>query len=131
MPSRWQPRQWALTLLCVMLLAARVDAAHLHLCLDGQEKASSVHTVHMGPDVHAHGSSQAPHSDVDLALAGDLVAKPGKGDVDPPVALPASHPAIVPAAARFSAPIAPAAASFPGSPVLLPPQRGPPASLTS
>lgn len=126
--SRWQPRHWLLTLLCVTLLAARVDGAYLHLCLDGQERASS---VHVGPDVTAQAGTQAPHHDVDLSLAGDLLAKLGKGDLKQPVALPATPIAALLAATRLQAPTFCRTAKPSTSSVLLPPLRGPPAFATA
>ena len=126
--TRSTPRQWLLTLLCATLLVARMDGAHLHLCLDGQESPSS---VHVWPDAPAHADTQAPHNDVDLALAADSLAKPGKGDVDQPVALPPRSLAMVVAATQFGPLIVPSVVFPPASSVLLPPLRGPPASLTA
>ena len=98
MTLRWRSRHWLLTLLCVTLLAGRMDGAHLHLCLDGQEQSSS---VRMGPDTPNRADTQAPHNDVDLALAGELLRKPGKGDLKQPLALPTAEVAILLTATRF------------------------------
>lgn len=127
MASRWHPRYWLLTLICVTLLAARVDGAHLHLCLDGQEQSSS---VRLGPDGRGGTGAQAPHNDVDLALA-DLLAKPGKGDLKQPLSLPPAQVALLLAQARFDFGAVPAVTAPFASSVLLPPLRGPPASITT
>lgn len=120
--------RWLLTLLCVTLLAGRVDGAHLHLCLDGQEQSSS---VRVGLDTPSRAGTQAPHNDRDIAMAADLLAKPGKGDFKQPPALPTAEVALLLVTGRYE-PVAPAvAAALSASSVRLPPPRGPPASITT
>lgn len=121
-------RHWLLTLLCVTLLAGRVDGAHLHLCFDGQERSSS---VRMGPDTPSRAGTQAPHNDRDLALAADLLAKPGKSDLKQPLALPTAEMALVVAEIRFDSVTVSVAATPAASSVRLPPLRGPPVSFTT
>ena len=125
MYSRRQTGHWLLTFLCVTLLAARLDGAHLHLCLDGQETPGS---VRLGPDATSHTGMQAPHNDVDVALGGELVAKPSKGDIKQPFALPTTSVTLRLAASRFYVATVPVASAPATSSLLLPPLRGPPAS---
>ena len=125
---RWHSRKWLLVLLCGTLLAGRVDGAHLHLCLDGQEQPSS---LRLGPDTPSRPGTQAPHDDRDLALAADLLVKPGKGDLKQPLALPTADIALLFAAVRFDSVVAAVAAAPSASSVRLPPLRGPPDSITT
>lgn len=125
--GRWSIRHWLVTLVCATLLVASVDGAHLHLCLDGQDSAR---TVRMGPDVSSQAGIGAPHNDVDLALASDLFAKPGKGELKPSAALPATPISILVNTTQFDAPTGRVAVFRTSSPLLLPPPRGPPAITT-
>ncbi len=67
--------RWIIALLCLALLLLRVSGVHLHLCLDGSEPPVSYHLVDSGvhhPDGHGVGET---HSDRDMPVAGDVVAK--------------------------------------------------------
>lgn len=61
-------------LLCFALLAMRIDAAHLHLCFDGQEPSVSVHLADAG-DANEHPQSGPTHQDLNLDLNGPALAK--------------------------------------------------------
>ena len=128
MNTHFPARPWLIALISVSLLVVRIDGAHLHLCLDGQDSASS---VRIGLDVPEKSSTQAPHNDVDYALVGDLLVKPGKGIPDQPPALPAAPSIIAIASSPCAAPAKTAeivAATFVN---LLPPVRGPPLFTTA
>jgi hypothetical protein len=121
-------RQWLLTLLCVTLVVARVDGAHLHLCLDGQEQSTS---VRVAPDVPAPDGAKAPHNDVDLALGADALTKTSKGELKQAAAPPPAFPTFTPPAVSSAAPAAAIAASSSTPSLVLPPLRGPPSSVTA
>jgi len=118
-----------LTLMCVMLLVARVDGAHWHLCFDGKEPPASLHLVDMTPHHGTLPGASAAHHDADVALSGDVVSKSAKWsfglDYTPAlvavafllVLLHTAQGSSVPAYGRY----APAAPYF-----LRPPLRGPP-----
>mgnify|MGYP003624957420 FL=1 len=66
-----------------MILVARLGGAHIHLCLDGEKPAASLHLSDSGlhTDAHAgHGTSgeHQAHSDADILLFDDLLGKPSK-----------------------------------------------------
>lgn len=67
-----------LTLLCVLLLVARLDGAHWHLCFDGKEPAVSLHLA----DLESHHDDQAgmnaTHHDADVMMGSDLLPKSSK-----------------------------------------------------
>lgn len=75
-----------LVVACVAILAMRVTGVHLHLCLDGQEPAQSLHWsdggVH-GNEAHVAGT----HSDVDLSLLGEALVKKLPSGFDMPALL--------------------------------------------
>lgn len=121
-------RQWLLMFVCVTLVATRADGAHLHLCFDGQDPATS---VRIGADLSSEPGAQAPHNDRDLALTGDLIAKQGKGDLKQPVALPTGLVAFLVATARFERSLIRALGMASVSFVSLPPARGPPIRITA
>lgn len=125
-PAR-RTRRLLLALLCVSLVGTRVDAAHLHLCLDGKEAPATVRTA---PDPARDTGAQAPHNDRDIVLASDLIGKQSKDNSKQPVALPAGRMPTVAVAACVAAPVA----RTPGAPALSlvvpPPIRGPPSPLT-
>ena len=125
--GRWSIRHWLANLMCATLLVASVDGTHLHLCLDGQDSAR---TLRMGPDISSQAGIGAPHNDVDLALASDLFAKPGKGELKPPPALPGAPLSVLVDATQSDAPTGHVAVFRTSSPLLLPPPRGPPAITT-
>ncbi|MGH8454317.1 MAG: hypothetical protein ACRESW_07175 [Nevskiales bacterium] len=75
-----------LVLACVAILAMRVTGVHLHLCLDGQEPAQSLHWDDAGvhdDEAHASGS----HSDVDLSLLDEGLVKKLPSGFDLPAML--------------------------------------------
>lgn len=116
-----------LALLCVSLVTTRVDAAHLHLCLDGQEAPAAVRTA---PDPARDTGAQAPHNDRDVALASDLIGKQSKDNSKQPVALPAGRMPTVAVAVSVAAPVARTPRAPALSLVTPPPIRGPPGPLT-
>lgn len=67
-------RTLTILLLCFALLAMRIDAAHLHLCFDGQEPSVSLHLADAG-DVNEHSRAGLPHQDLNLDLNGSAFAK--------------------------------------------------------
>ncbi len=79
-------RPWLLTLLCVMLLVARVGGAHLHLCFDGGEPPANLHLMDSGLH-HSEPGMAADHHDVDVAVVGEVMAKVAKLGVDLPILL--------------------------------------------
>lgn len=83
----------ALSLLCLFVVAARLTGVHEHLCLDGSEPPVSLHFwddtgLHHARDAEARGRNK--HTDIDVSVAGDLVAKRYSGSFDLPV-LPAAN----------------------------------------
>ncbi|MBL6752614.1 MAG: hypothetical protein ISP90_19035 [Nevskia sp.] len=83
-----RPRSWLLTLLCVAFLLGRVDGAHLHLCFDGAEPPASLRFVDSEPRQSDPGMS-AVFVDVDIALAGEALAKQSISSFDLPLVLTA------------------------------------------
>ncbi|MBU0795316.1 MAG: hypothetical protein Q8L99_04110 [Polycyclovorans sp.] len=79
-------RPWLLTLLCVMLLVARVGGAHLHLCFDGGEPPANLHLMDSGLH-HSEPGMTADHHDVDVAVVGEVLAKVAKLGLDLPILL--------------------------------------------
>ena len=67
------------------MLAARAGGAHLHLCLDGSEPPAGLHLFDLGQH-HDDPGADRPHSDVDVEVAGELIAK-GKSQWQLPLAL--------------------------------------------
>ena len=70
------------TALCLAVLAPRLAGAHLHLCFDGSEPPLSYHVADSGihhADGHDSGES---HSDRDMLVADDLLAKKSTHDLD-------------------------------------------------
>ena len=80
---RVSSKTWLLTLACIALLLMRIGGAHLHLCFDGSEPASSLHFSDAGHHADHHGSQQ--HDDRDVSLVGDTIVKLGKLNVDLPL----------------------------------------------
>ena len=61
-------------------LSMRMADAHLHMCFDGQEPASSWHVGESEP--HHESSGEAGHVDADVAVGVLLLLKAGKLDGD-------------------------------------------------
>ena len=120
-------RRVFLALLCASLLSARVDAAHLHLCLDGKEAPA---TVRASPDPIGEDGAQAPHNDRDVALASDLIGKQGKDTSKQPLALPTWRVPMVALLGSVAAPATPTPRALALPLVIPPPIRGPPGRLT-
>ncbi len=123
-------RSWLLALLCAVLLSARADGAHLHLCFDGSEPPVSFHAFDV--DLHQdEPQSAAPHQDADVGVLGEILTKLLTLDLDlPPVLLAALIGLILLQASRerpqfFERRKAVAAALY-----LRPPLRGPPHSFS-
>lgn len=74
-----------LALLCVAMLAGHAAGAHVHLCLDADEPPSGLHLFDLGQH-HDEPGADRPHSDVDVEVTGDLIAK-GKIQWQLPLAL--------------------------------------------
>lgn len=119
---------WLLALLCALLLSARADGAHLHLCFDGSEPPVSFHAFDVGLH-HDEPQSAAPHQDSDVGVLGQLLTKLLTLDLDLPPALLAAVIALflVPAARMLPRSVAPRAA-LAAATFLRPPLRGPPLS---
>lgn len=76
--------RYAIALLCLLLIAARVSGAHWHLCFDGSEPPQ---TMHVG-DIDLHTDHIADqHQDVDLKLVGEALAKNFGNGLDAPLLL--------------------------------------------
>ena len=125
--SRFKPV--LLTLLCVMLLVARVDGAHWHLCFDGKESPASLHLFDVGPHHGGLPAASAAHHDTDVALSADVLSKSGKWplglDYTPALIAVAFLLVLLNPARGYTPPIfgrAAAVAPF----YLHPPSRGPP-----
>ncbi|HXG28622.1 MAG TPA: hypothetical protein VNJ47_07230 [Nevskiales bacterium] len=83
--NRFRTKHHWLMLLCIAVIALRVTGMHLHLCLDGQEPAQTLHLTDSG--VHDdEGHAAGGHADVDLSLPGDGLVKKLSG-FDLPVLL--------------------------------------------
>jgi hypothetical protein len=68
--------QISLWVLALALLAVRVDSAHWHLCLDGQEPRASLHVA--DASVHHTGSDDAAdHNDQDVDAGTAAIFKHG------------------------------------------------------
>jgi len=126
-------RKWSLFLwvLAVASLPLRVADAHLHLCLDGQESAISVHTddapSHFDPESSAPG-----HDDRDVEIPSTTAV--WKHDAGAQLALACVFSGVLgialPEGAAVPPVAAPPPAAFPSVFVLHPPVRGPPAELS-
>lgn len=61
-------------MVCIAVVALRIVGLHLHLCLDGQEPAQTLHVADTG--LHDDASHAAgTHNDVDLSLVSDGLIK--------------------------------------------------------
>ncbi len=78
-PAHFRP---TIIALCLAVLAMRIAGIHLHLCFDGSEPPLSYHVADSGIH-HAdeHGAGET-HSDRDMPVAGDAVAKKSTHDQD-------------------------------------------------
>ncbi len=74
-----------LTLLCLLLIAARISGAHWHLCFDRAEPPLSMHVGDI--DQHNDAKSNVPHQDVDLKLVDDGLTKNLLSGLDAPMLL--------------------------------------------
>lgn len=61
-------------LLGITLALPRVDAAHLHLCLDGQETPVALHSPD-GGDHHTVSEAGSAHQDFDVDLSNNPLGK--------------------------------------------------------
>lgn len=116
-----------LALACLSLLLARLDGAHLHLCFDGNEPATSVHAMDDGY-IDLHPEAGTKHEDQDVSLVGSLLAKQDKAnDLIPILALALVVLALVSQLVRRT-PV-PAQSLLIPAPLFAfrPPLRGPPA----
>ncbi len=66
---RQSPIARLLWLLAIALLLVRVGEAHLHLCLDGQQRAVAMHVEDAPTHSGAEVSSSGGHNDVDVDLS--------------------------------------------------------------
>ena len=122
-----------LALVCVTLLWARVDGAHLHLCFDGNGPATSLHLTdidHHGADHGGHHDSGEGHQDLDIPLGDAPLAKAGEMLGDLPLFLLTVLCIALPvlASARFSR-REPARTWTLARGHLRPPLRGPPTAI--
>jgi hypothetical protein len=68
--------------ICLAVLAPRIVGAHLHLCLDGSEPPLSYHVADSGiHHAEEHGAGES-HSDRDMQVGGDVLAKKSTHDQD-------------------------------------------------
>jgi hypothetical protein len=87
MISRFASHTRWIWLLCIVLLAVRMSGAHLHLCFDGAEPPFAIHAGDIaghddflgehgfGNDNYAENHADIQHSDTDLSLVDDGLAK--------------------------------------------------------
>lgn len=116
-----------LWVLAIALLPLRVANAHLHLCLDGQAAAVSLHTQDAASHFDA-GDSVPGHDDRDVAVpAPPAVVKLDTTDHVALACLFVASFALDPAPPRAPVPALPAAAPPDSIFDLRPPLRGPPA----
>ena len=112
-----------LWLLCIVLLAVRVSGAHWHLCNDGNEPPRAVHMW----DGSMDDKIETDHSDVNLDLVDDGLAKLFDHAVDLPALLTVVALLCILAMTRRGAPIVyrspnfPERAYFPSAPPRAPP----------
>lgn len=89
---------WFVTLLCVLLIGARISGAHWHLCFDQSEPPLAMHIGDIGlhdRDIHSHDdiraqhdnnvSADIPHQDIDIKLVDDGLLKNIIADLDAPL----------------------------------------------
>lgn len=74
-----------LSLLCLLLIAARISGAHWHLCFDRAEPPLSMHVGDI--DQHDTPTSNVPHQDIDLKLVDDGLIKNLLAGLDAPMLL--------------------------------------------
>jgi len=94
---------WLLTLVCAVLLFARLGGAHMHLCFDGSGPPASLHVTDSGH--HADHHDREAHDDRDVWPIGDALTQSGKLGMDQPLLLTAfwlvillfTRPRLVPA----------------------------------
>lgn len=117
--------QFSLWVLALALLAVRVDSAHWHMCLDGQEPRASLHVTDAAVH-HAGSEDTADHNDQDVDAGtaaifkhGDLVDSWAVGTVWSLVRHLSTFIDESPLSAAITSPL-----SF--IPHLRPPSRGPP-----
>ena len=65
---------FVLCLVAVALLPIRMANAHLHLCLDGQERPVTFHVQDV-PTHHGTAGASSGHNDVDVDIASSISAK--------------------------------------------------------
>jgi hypothetical protein len=78
-------QRYMLVLLFAALLVGPLTGAHLHLCLDGAEPPAGLHLFDVGQH-HDESTFDSGHSDVDVKVLGELIAK-GKDEGQWPMAL--------------------------------------------
>jgi len=106
-----QPSAW-LWLLCIVLVAVRVSGAHWHLCYDGNEPPRTVHLWDGAMD----DKTEPGHTDTNLNLVDDGLAKSVDHLLDLPVLLPLVALLCVLVIPRRSAPIPYQTPFFPPTP---------------
>ncbi len=73
-------RLW-IAIISVAVLAMPVSGAHLHLCLDGNEPAATMHSTDDGVH-HEEGGASPVHRDVDVSVTSSALAKKLDGSFD-------------------------------------------------
>ncbi|MFZ5654785.1 MAG: hypothetical protein ACOY42_10395 [Pseudomonadota bacterium] len=114
-----------LALLFAALLVGPVSGAHLHLCLDGAQPPAGLHLFEVGQH-HGEFTPDQGHSDVEVMVLGELIAK-GKGEGQLPLFLLAAAVLLILPSIPRGSPM-PRVARFIPSPLpfLRPPLCGPP-----
>jgi hypothetical protein len=114
-----------LWVVALALLVVRTSDAHMQLCLDPKDQASSLHVADVGPGCDV--GSSATHPDRDVKAVDTALAKKNADQSDEPAVLPVPLSWRLPAPRQITLP-PPAAQVFlaPQPLHFLPPLRGPP-----
>ena len=114
-----------LWVVALALLVVRTSDAHMHLCLDPQDRGSSLHVADVGPSCDV--GSSASHPDRDVKAVDTALAKKNADHGDEPALLPAAFSWRLPAPRQITLPPLTAPAVLAPQPLhFLPPLRGPP-----
>jgi hypothetical protein len=119
-------RMW-IAIVSVAVLAMPASAAHLHLCLDGNEPSVTLHSAEDGAH-HTDTGASAVHNDVDVSLASSALAKKFDASLELPGLIATAFGIfLMPHSAAVIAPPDRAATLLPAPRLrLLPPLRAPP-----
>jgi hypothetical protein len=122
-------RKSLLWLLAILMVVMRVGDVHLHLCFDGGEPPATVHALDAGTE-HVNDGTLGSHDDIDVdePSAQYKVADAGLDLLVAPLLVLVFR--LAPAGAQMDLPPADPLLLHTDPALLLPPSRGPPATLT-